>query len=113
MHEIQIARALSAIVLEVSEKEKLSVVTGVDISFGRMIQVVPEIFEFAFRECVRGSIAGDAKLNIEILPVRIRCRRCNEEMELGDLWFICNKCGSADLDIIHGKEMFVKSIEGE
>jgi hydrogenase nickel incorporation protein HypA/HybF len=113
MHEIQIAQNLSAIVLEVAEREKLSVVSGVDVIFGKMIQVVPEIFEFDFRECVRGSLAQDAKLNIEILPVRIRCKICNEEMDLEDLLFICNKCGSADVNIIHGKEMFVKSIEGD
>jgi hydrogenase nickel incorporation protein HypA/HybF len=113
MHEIQIAQDLSAIVLEVAGREKLSVVTGVDVIFGRMIQVVPEIFEFAFRECVRESIARDAKLNIEILPVRIRCMKCNEEKELSDLWFICSKCNTTDVKVIQGKEMFVKSIEGE
>jgi hydrogenase nickel incorporation protein HypA/HybF len=113
MHEIQIARNLSDIVLEVAEKEKLSVVTKIDIIFGKMIQVVPDIFEFAFRECVRESIASNAELSIEIVPVRVRCLKCNEEMDLTDLWFICSKCGSADITIIQGKEMFVKSIEGE
>jgi hydrogenase nickel incorporation protein HypA/HybF len=113
MHEIQIARDLSSIVLEVAGREKLSVVTEVDIIFGRMIQVVPEIFEFAFRECVRESIARDAKLNIEILPIRIRCMKCKEEMDLSDLWFICCKCSNTDVKVIQGKEMFVKSIEGE
>jgi hydrogenase nickel incorporation protein HypA/HybF len=113
MHEIQIAQDLSAIVLEVAGKEKLSVVTRVDIIFGRMIQVVPDIFEFAFTECVRESIARNAKLNIEILPVRIRCMKCNEEMDLSDFWFICSKCNNIYVKVIQGKEMFIKSIEGE
>lgn len=99
--------------LEVAEREKLSVVTGIDVIFGKMIQVVPEIFEFAFRECVRESIACEAKLNIEVLSVRIRCMECKEEMDLPDFWFICSKCNSTNLKIIQGKEMFVKSIEGE
>jgi hydrogenase nickel incorporation protein HypA/HybF len=113
MHEIQLAQNLSAIVLEVAEREKLSVVTRVEVIFGKMIQVVPEIFEFAFRECVREGIACDAKLNIEVLIVRVRCMKCNEETDISDSWFICSKCGSTDLKIIQGKEMFVKSIEGE
>ena len=113
MHEIQIAKDLSAIVLEVAGKEKLSVVKRVDVIFGKMIQIVPDIFEFAFRECVRESVACDAKLNIEIVPVRIRCLKCNEEMDLPDTWFICGKCNSTDLKIIQGKEIYVKSIEGE
>ena len=113
MHEIQIAGELSVIVLEVAEREKLSVVTGVDIIFGKMIQVVPEIFEFAFRACVKDSIASDAKLNIEILPVRVRCMECDEEIDLTDFWFVCSKCNSTNLTMIQGKEMYVKSIEGE
>ena len=38
-----------------------------------MIQIVPDIFEFAFREAVRNSIASDAELDIEIVPVKMKC----------------------------------------
>ena len=44
MHEIRIAEDLSAIVLETARKENLSKVTKVNISFGQMIQIVPDIF---------------------------------------------------------------------
>jgi hydrogenase nickel incorporation protein HypA/HybF len=113
MHEIRIAEELSAIVLRVAGNENLSKVSMVNISFGTMIQVVPDIFERAFRECVRDSLADGAELSVEILPVKIRCNSCREEMGLEAMDFRCNLCGSADLEIIQGKEMFVKSIEGE
>ena len=76
MHEISIVKDLSDIVLEVADREKLSKVTKVNISFGQMIQVVPDIFEFAFKETVRDTIAMDAVVDIEILPVKTRCRIC-------------------------------------
>ena len=113
MHEIRIAKDLSVIVLEVAAREKLSKVTKVNISFGQMIQIVPDIFDFAFRESVRDTIAMDAEVDIEILPVKMICKSCKEAFNINDNTFLCSICGSADLDIMQGKELFIKSIEGE
>jgi hydrogenase nickel incorporation protein HypA/HybF len=113
MHEIKIAKELSQIVLDVAAREKLSEVTRVNISFGQMIQIVPDIFDFAFREIVKGTIANNAVVSVEIVPVRLRCRKCNNEFITEDFSFTCNKCFSSEIDLINGKEIFVKSIEGE
>jgi hydrogenase nickel incorporation protein HypA/HybF len=113
MHEISIANDLSAIVLETARKENLLKVTKVSISFGRLVQIVPEIFEFAFREAVRDSIAVEAELDIEVVEVKMRCLKCGADFQLQDNRFSCNICQSADIDIIQGKELYIKSIEGE
>jgi hydrogenase nickel incorporation protein HypA/HybF len=113
MHEISIARELSGIVLDVADREKLSKVTRINICFGQMIQIVPDIFDFAFREIVRDSIAMDAVVDLEILPVKMRCKMCNNEFIIKDNLFSCSRCGSAELDIMQGRELFIKSIEGE
>jgi hydrogenase nickel incorporation protein HypA/HybF len=113
MHEIRIAEDLSEIVLEVAARENLSKVTKVHISFGQMIQIVPDIFNFAFREIVRETIATDAEIDIEILPLKMKCKNCNTELLINDNSFSCDICGSAELEITQGKELFIKSIEGE
>jgi len=113
MHEIRIAEDLTAIVLEAAEKGNLSKVTRVNVSFGQLIQIVPDIFEFAFRETVRNTIAEDTEVTIEIVPARVKCLNCGSEFRLVEFQFACHKCGSTDLQIINGKELFVKSIEGE
>ena len=113
MHEISIADSLSVIVLEAANREKLSRVTRINICFGQLVQVVPAIFEFAFRETVRGSVAQDAELSLEILPVRLKCKVCCSDFDIKENLFVCNNCGSADLSIIQGKELYVTSIEGE
>jgi hydrogenase nickel incorporation protein HypA/HybF len=113
MHEIRIAKDLSVIVLDVAGKNHLSKVTKVNISFGQMVQIVPEIFESAFRETVRNSIAGDAETDIEIIPVKMICKNCGNICQVNENSFVCHQCKSTDLDIIQGKELFVKSIEGE
>jgi len=113
MHEIKIAKELSEIVLDVAVREKLLKVTRVNISFGQMIQIVPDIFDFAFRVTVKGTIAEDAEVSVEIVPVRLCCRKCKNEFITEEYNFLCNKCDSSEIDIINGKEIFVKSIEGE
>jgi hydrogenase nickel incorporation protein HypA/HybF len=113
MHEISIARELSEIVLEVALREKLSRVSKVNICFGQLIQIVPDIFDFAFSETVRDTIAMGAEVDLEILPVKMRCKMCRDEFFIKDNFFSCSKCGSRELEIIQGKELFIKSIEGE
>jgi len=113
MHEIRIAEDLSAIVLQAARKENLVRVTKVSISFGQLVQIVPDIFEFAFREIVKNTIARKAKVDIEIVPVKMNCNSCGIDFQLTDNNFSCSVCGSADLNIINGKELFIKSIEGE
>ncbi|MCX6254201.1 MAG: hydrogenase maturation nickel metallochaperone HypA [Bacteroidia bacterium] len=113
MHEIKIAEDLSAIVLETAKKENLSKVTKVNISFGQMVQIVPDIFEFAFRETVRNSVAQDTEVDIEIIPVKMKCTNCGNDFQVKEYRFACDICNSTDLVIINGKELFIKSIEGE
>jgi hydrogenase nickel incorporation protein HypA/HybF len=113
MHEIRIAEDLRDIVLEVATGENLHSVSKVNICFGELIQIVPDIFEFAFRESSRNSIASSARISIEIIPVKFRCRKCSNEFVLIANNYACKECGSSETDIINGKEMYVKSIEGE
>jgi len=113
MHEIRIAEDLSSIVVEAAKRENLLNVTRVNICFGQLVQIVPEIFEIAFREAVRNTPASNALLDIEILNVVMRCKKCGSDFHLTDNQFACNLCLSDDIIIIHGKELFIKSIEGE
>lgn len=113
MHELKIAEELIGIVLQVAEEENLKKVTKVNIQFGKMIMIVPEIFHSVFLGAVRGTIAKTAKLNLEILPVKFQCKKCHEETEIEDLLFVCPLCGSNDLEMIQGRETVIESIEGE
>ncbi len=113
MHELRIAEDLSAIVIETAKKEKLSKVSRISIIFGQLVQIVPEIFEFAFREAVKDTVASEAELSVEVLPVKLQCKTCGNYYLLSGNGFSCSICNSTDIEIIQGKELFVKSIEGE
>jgi hydrogenase nickel incorporation protein HypA/HybF len=113
MHELRIAEDLSSIVLEAAANGKLTKVTKVNVSFGTMIQIVPELFRAAFAEAVRDTPAACSEVEIEIIPVRIRCRNCRKEFSESEYLFSCSSCRSTEIDIVNGKELFIKSIEGE
>ena len=113
MHELKIAEDLSRIVIETAEREKLIKVTKVNISFGQMVQIVPDIFRFAFSETVSGTVAENAHVSIEVIPVKMKCNECGNDFKIIDNTFTCDTCGSTDLRIIQGKELFINSIEGE
>jgi hydrogenase nickel incorporation protein HypA/HybF len=113
MHEIRLATDLARIVSEAAGRENLSKVNRINIQLGEMIQVVPDIFRFAFSEAVKGTNAEHAEVALEIIPIALRCTNCRKEFEINDLMFQCIHCQSVDLEIIHGKEMFIQSLEGE
>lgn len=113
MHELQIAESLAEIVLKVAKREKLRKVTLVNIQFGKMIQIVPEIFQFAFQESVKGTIAKNSQINLEIMPILFRCNSCLKEYDFNEIANYCNNCKTGNLELINGKEMLIKSIEGE
>jgi hydrogenase nickel incorporation protein HypA/HybF len=49
---------------------------------------------------------------IEQTPGAAHCRSCGEDFALGDLILLC-ACGSADVDLVAGRELRVLSVELE
>lgn len=113
MHETSIVEDMFRIILEVAEKERLSRIDKVHFRIGKMMQVVPELFRFAFDSAKEDTIAGHADLEIEYVPVKMGCRYCGHEFFVENQSFYCPKCQSSELDLIQGKELLITSIEGE
>jgi hydrogenase nickel incorporation protein HypA/HybF len=113
MHEVAIVEDMFRIILEVAEKEKLSRIDRVHFRIGKMMQVVPDLFRFAFDSAKEDTIARDAELEIEYVPVKMQCRRCGHEFLVENQSFYCPECESSDLDLIQGRELLIQSIEGE
>jgi hydrogenase nickel incorporation protein HypA/HybF len=112
MHEIRIAEDLSAIVIRAAAGSGLTKVYRVNVCFGEFVQVVPAIFETAFREAVRETPAATALLDIEIIPAELRCLACGTVYNPDGESYVCGACGSEEIALVHGKELFIKSIEG-
>jgi len=113
MHEIAMVEDVFRIIFRVAEENQISRIDRVNIVIGEYLQVKPSLFEFAFESAKEGTIASGASLNLVTRPVKLKCKACNELFCLNDLKYSCPLCGSGELEIIDGKDMYVKSIEGE
>jgi hydrogenase nickel incorporation protein HypA/HybF len=113
MHEVSIVEGLIGIIEDTAATNKISKVSQVSLRIGTMRQVVPDALEFAFEIVGKGTVAEGAAIKIEEIPTRARCRECATEFPVEDFCFVCTSCGSGDVEVIEGKELYIDSLEGE
>jgi hydrogenase nickel incorporation protein HypA/HybF len=113
MHELSIVAALFETINEQARENRAGRVTGVTLRIGRLSGVVPELLESAFDMYKKGTIAETAKLTVDVVPLRVRCRACGEERGVESYVFVCAACASPDLEILEGTEMILERIELE
>ncbi|GAB91390.1 hydrogenase maturation nickel metallochaperone HypA/HybF [Gordonia rhizosphera] len=107
MHEMAITQSVIDAVCEHSSGRRVHEVT---VEVGALCAVEPDAMSFCFSLAAEGTVAEGAVLHLVITPGRARCRRCGAEAVLHDFILLCG-CGSADLDVISGRELLIKSME--
>jgi hydrogenase nickel incorporation protein HypA/HybF len=107
MHELAIT---DSEVAQVSERVGASRVTKVVLEIGRLSGVVPEAVRFCFDVCAQGTPLEGSALEIVDTAGLVRCRQCAREFEPADQIPLC-ECGSADLHLLAGSELKIKSVE--
>jgi hydrogenase nickel incorporation protein HypA/HybF len=113
MHEIAMVEDVFRIMMRVAAENNISRIDRVDIVIGEYLQVKHSLFEFAFESAREGTIASSACLILETRMVELRCTGCRQLFLLKGLKYSCPCCGSGALEITDGKDMYIKSIEGE
>ncbi len=111
MHEYSIAQALVEQINDVARQNGADAVTRVVIQVGKLRAVVPEILRWGFEIASEGSIAEGAELEVEVIPIVIRCRACSTERELDDPFYVCPACNSFDVEQLSGNELILKTLE--
>jgi hydrogenase nickel incorporation protein HypA/HybF len=113
MHEFGIAQSL----LEIVEQEALSYegakVTLVRLQIGRLSGVMPDALRFAFEALRTGGVAEGSSLEIEEIPLSIKCHQCGKISVLEDPFLICPYCESVDIEILSGRELQIQNMEIE
>jgi len=110
MHELSIA---SAIVATVERHAEGHPVETVKLRVGTLRQVAPASLLFYFDFVTRETVCERARLEIEVVPARLRCEGCGAEWELEQPLFRCAGCGSTRVEVVAGDELQVESIEIE
>lgn len=113
MHEVSIVEGLVDILKETAQQHGLTKITGVKLRIGAMRQIVPEALRFAFEIVGKGTVAEGATVTITDVATRARCSACSSEFLVEDSCFVCLSCGSGQVTVTEGKELYIDSLEGE
>lgn len=116
MHEMALTENVVDIVLRNATMAEAKEVTRVHLQIGELRDIVEKLMTDCFHYIARGTIAENAALEIERIPLIIQCRNCGEKKHLklhtGDgRTTTCDKCGASNFHIIQGNEFLVDDIE--
>lgn len=111
MHEIGIMEEILNLAIENTKEKKASHIKQINVTIGKMSGVVPSALEFAFEVIKKNTIAENATLNIELLPIICYCDSCQEKFMPEEWFFQCPKCQQFSNKIIQGKEIQLTSLE--
>ena len=110
MHELSLSSAVLATTLKHADGRRVS---AINLRIGRLRQVIPDSLEFYFEFVSRETVCEGARLEMEVIDARLRCRPCRTEWAIEIPAFRCPTCGGSEVEIASGDEFEVESIEVE
>lgn len=107
MHELAITQGVVDAILEKTGERRVTVVR---VKVGRLAGVVPDAIRFCFELVTAGTPLEGSILEIDEPGGVARCRSCGDDFGLADAILLC-RCGSADVEILAGRELQISSVE--
>ncbi|MCE5264500.1 MAG: hydrogenase maturation nickel metallochaperone HypA [Deltaproteobacteria bacterium] len=116
MHEASIALCILEIAEASCREAGCGSISSIRVRIGRAAGVMPEALLFAFDAFKEDTLAKDATLDIERVPVAGVCGSCSTPFTVPeDVRFVtaCPCCGSASFRIRQGREMEILEVEAD
>jgi len=112
MHELSIAQNVLEIVSEQCTRSGHSKIDSVNLRIGRASGIMPDALIFAFNAIKPDSIARDAVMNIEEVPVTGLCNDCASRFTVEEEYILnCPVCRGNSFRIMSGREMDIIDME--
>jgi hydrogenase nickel incorporation protein HypA/HybF len=113
MHELSICQALLTQVETLATQHHAVQVSRVTVRLGPLCGVVPELLQHAFTLAREETVAAQAELLVEDLPIRVHCQTCGAESEATPNHLVCGVCGDWHTKLVSGDEMLLAAVELE
>lgn len=113
VHEFALTQTIVQTVLAELKKIQPARLVRARIVAGRLRQVVPANLTFAYKVLTKATPAQGSVLTIRSAPITARCRHCTWSGKIREAHFACGACGSGDIEITGGRELYLDSIEVE
>lgn len=111
MHELSIAYEINSIIDQYVRAEQKQYIKSVRVRIGKLQNILPESLIFCFETIASTGNSPGPKLEIEQVPITIKCNKCGAVNEIEDYAFNCVDCGNTGIEVITGNELSVKEIE--
>ena len=111
MHELSICQALIDQVEIIAQDRNAAHVEKIVLHLGPLSGVEPRLLVQAYPLVSTGTIAQQAELVIEELPIQIRCEDCGAESNVQANKLICGVCGNWRTQLRSGDVLLLASIE--
>jgi hydrogenase nickel incorporation protein HypA/HybF len=111
VHELSVCQALIGQVEGIAREHSATGVALIRLQIGPLAGVEPQLLEQAYPLASTGTIAADAQLVIERLPIKVRCRQCGAETSAEPNRLLCGTCGDWHTTVISGDELILASVE--
>ena len=111
MHELGLTQELVNIVDAKAAEAGAVRVSSVSLVIGAYSGVEADAVEFCFSVVAQGTRAEGAKLEIEKVPLTVKCRDCGKTGGNPDNFPACPVCSSMNVEIVAGKEFTIRSME--
>jgi len=108
MHELSLCRSICRIGLRVCDGRAVQQVT---VDVGALRQVVPAALIQAWQFVTADTLLADSRLVVNDIPAVITCQVCGARTTLRQPFMVCGSCGSADVQVLSGREFLVRSID--
>jgi len=110
MHELTIASNIIDIVLAEASEKGADSVKEICLEIGLLAGIEYESLDFALETLIQGTAIAGADIIVEKPAGGAKCNRCGDEFSFDSFMGKCAKCGSADLSVIRGMELRIKTI---
>lgn len=107
MHELSITQSVVNTVLERVPDTRIA---SVRLEIGKLSGIVADSVRFCFDLVVAGTLLEGARLDIDEPGGRAHCADCDTEFDVDDIIMLC-PCGSANVALLTGQELRIRSVE--
>jgi len=111
MHELSICQAIVAEVERIARQHEAAAVSSITLRIGPLSGVETVQLEQAYPLAVAGTVLAGARLVIDSVPVRVRCRVCRQETAAAPNRMVCARCGDWRTELVSGDELLLASVE--
>jgi hydrogenase nickel incorporation protein HypA/HybF len=109
MHELSITQSILEQALSEAKKHKAKRIKKIKLQIGAGTAIVADCVQFYFNTMKTDTIARNSILDIEMIPVKLRCPKCKKEYKDLEITCDCKK----GVEIVSGQEMIVEYIDVE